>query len=85
MSTPLSFDDDQLSALWKYAAPLSPSDRDPFLREVAKALRSVPELGPGAIQRTIAEVQRRYIDRAVGCIRSTATKYSRGGGRGRRV
>jgi hypothetical protein len=53
MSKPISLTDDELSAIMTAAKPLSPADRDGFLRAVAQAISELPAIGPGSIHRAI--------------------------------
>jgi len=56
---PLALTDDQMTQVFRCAAPLGPADRSDFLRGVAEALAG-RELGDGVVQRVCREVQRRY-------------------------
>jgi hypothetical protein len=42
--------------------PLPPDARGPFLEACARELASLPELGDGALHRTIARVQKWFFD-----------------------
>jgi hypothetical protein len=55
----LKFSDDQLTQIFRCAAPLAPGLRSDFLRDVAAELDG-KELGDGLVLRTCREVQRRY-------------------------
>jgi hypothetical protein len=58
---PVSLSDEQLSAVMSAAAPLTPSDRDQFLRALADALRNEPgELGDGTVAKAIRHVVRPF-------------------------
>jgi hypothetical protein len=56
---PLALSDEQLDALARIAAPLSPRDRTSFLADVARELKG-REVGPGLLHRVAVECQRRY-------------------------
>jgi hypothetical protein len=62
MPIPISLTDEQLHAVMRAAAPLLPSDRGPFLEEVARELAALPDIGDGALHRVVATVQRRHFD-----------------------
>ena len=62
IESPIYLTGSELSAVMSAARPLDISDRDAFLRDVAVALASLREIGPGAAYRIIAEVQRRFLD-----------------------
>ena len=59
--SPLALSDQQLDTVMRAAAPLLPSDRDPFLRALAHALRSEPEIGDGAVFRACRELQKQFL------------------------
>jgi hypothetical protein len=61
-SSPLSFSDDQLTQIFRAAAPLTPAERVAFLEDLASTLREAPHLGDGQLYRTIRDVQRRHFD-----------------------
>jgi len=54
--SPIALSDTQLDIIMAAAKPLSPSDRDVFLRRVAAALASEPLLGDGLVARTCRQV-----------------------------
>ena len=61
--SPLSFSDDQLTQIFRAAAPLTPDQRLAFLEDLASSLRQASRpLGDGLVYRTVREVQRRYFD-----------------------
>jgi hypothetical protein len=55
----LALTGDQMTQIFRCAAPLTPADRSDFLRDVAAELAG-KELGDGIVLRTCREVQRRY-------------------------
>lgn len=55
----LRLSDEQIDALTRIAAPLSPTDRQSFLQDVARELNG-REIGPGILHRIAVECQRRY-------------------------
>jgi len=57
---PLALSDSELTTIMAACRPLSPADRDVFLRSVAFALEQLPELGDGAVSRVCREIQSRY-------------------------
>jgi hypothetical protein len=57
---PLSLSDSELSIVMAACAPLSPVDRDDFLRQVACALVALPVIGDGAVARVCRALQGRY-------------------------
>lgn len=57
---PLSFSDDQLTQIFRAAAPLNPAERVAFLEELAATLRQAPQQGDGQLYRTLRELQRRH-------------------------
>ena len=59
---PIKLSDDELSAVMSAARPLLPERRDEYLRAVAAALQSCHEIGPGAVYRVVAEMQRAFFD-----------------------
>ena len=62
-SIPLSFSDEQLTQIFRAAAPLTPDQRLAFLEDLASSLRQASRpLGDGLVYRTVREVQRRYFD-----------------------
>jgi hypothetical protein len=59
----LHFSDDQISEIFRLAAPLDRCRRDAFLQDLAAALGQASHpLGDGTIYRTAREVQRRHFD-----------------------
>jgi hypothetical protein len=59
---PIKLTDDELEAVLRAARPLAVRDRDPFLVEVAAALQSRAEHGPGDVHRAIVAAQRKFFD-----------------------
>jgi hypothetical protein len=59
--SPLRLTDEQLTAVYRAAAPLYIHDRGAFLQAVADALQG-QELGDGAVFRAIAAAQKRFYD-----------------------
>jgi hypothetical protein len=59
MSKPTVLSYTQIDTILRLAGPLSPQDRDVYLREVAAALDGREEIGDGFVARVCAEVQRR--------------------------
>jgi hypothetical protein len=57
---PLALSDAELSAIFDAATPLAVEVRSEFVRAVAAVLATSPEIGPGVVFRTCAEVQRQY-------------------------
>jgi hypothetical protein len=51
--------DNQMAQIFRAAAPLSPPDRENFMRDVAAELDG-KIIGDGSVQRVCREVQRRY-------------------------
>jgi hypothetical protein len=62
MSTPICLSDSELEAVMNAARPLSPRDRDRFLRQVAEAIVALPERGDGSVARAIRSVWREHFD-----------------------
>jgi hypothetical protein len=60
MSTPLSLSDDAIEVLHQLAAPIAWGRRQEFLDQVAAALATCPQSGPGAVHRTAREIQRNF-------------------------
>jgi hypothetical protein len=56
----LALTDSQVDAIFRFATPLLPVDRAPFLEDCVRALSELPELGDGVVTRTCAEVQKKY-------------------------
>jgi hypothetical protein len=59
---PVRLTDDELDAVMLAARPLAPHLRDVFLQEVAGALASYVEVGPGVVARVCREAQRKFFD-----------------------
>ena len=59
---PLRLSDDELDAVMAAARPLAVERRNAFLQDVATALASCAELGPGVVHRVCAQVQREFFD-----------------------
>ena len=57
---PLALTDEQLTTVFRLAAPLASDERGSFLEDVAHSLGGLGELGDGVVARTCAEVQKRY-------------------------
>jgi hypothetical protein len=57
---PIRLTDSELDAVMSAARPLSPADRDDFLRSVAAVLASAPAIGDGLVARVCREIQARY-------------------------
>jgi len=62
--SPLSFSDDQLTQIFRAAAPLTPDQRLAFLEDLTRELQANHggSLGDGLVYRTVREVQRRHFD-----------------------
>jgi hypothetical protein len=58
----LSLSDAEYDAIATACRPLPAHARNAFLKELAAALQSHRELGPGLVFRTIAVVQRKHFD-----------------------
>ena len=56
----LRLPDHDFVRLMEAAAPITVSDRDAFLKDVAAELGQHEVIGPGLLHRIISEVQRRY-------------------------
>ena len=56
----LRLPDHDFVRLMEAAAPITVSDRDAFLKDVAAELGQHEMVGPGLLHRIISEVQRRY-------------------------
>jgi hypothetical protein len=54
--------DSELDAVFAAARPLPVERRDAFLQAVAGALQGCREIGPGAVYRVVAEMQRAFFD-----------------------
>ena len=59
---PVRLSDSELDAVMAAARPLARHLRDAFLQDVAAALASCGEIGPGTVNRVCREAQRRYFD-----------------------
>jgi hypothetical protein len=59
---PLALTDEQITAVFAAAHPLSPDRRSDFLADVARELAALHEIGDGALHRIIMAVQRQYFD-----------------------
>jgi hypothetical protein len=57
----LRLPDHDFVRLMEAAAPITVSDRDAFLKDVAAELGQHEVVGPGLLHRIISEVQRRYL------------------------
>lgn len=66
--SPLSFTDEEMNSLSTLAKALPPASRDGFLQIVAGKLSAYPPetRGPGLVHRIAAEVQRGFLNVAVG-------------------
>jgi hypothetical protein len=70
-SMPLPISADLYSAALEAALPITPSQRNEFLAELATELARAPELGPGVLHRAAAVLQRKFVVEA----RSTAGSF----------
>jgi hypothetical protein len=59
---PLKLSDEELTAVMQAAQPIAVDRRDAFLRQVAAALQSCGEVGPGIVHRVLVETQRVFFD-----------------------
>jgi hypothetical protein len=59
---PIRLSDSELAAVMAAARPIAVSRRDAFLQQVASALASCSEIGPGVVHRICAEAQRAHFD-----------------------
>jgi hypothetical protein len=59
---PLRLTDAQMSALLAASHPLPRAARSAFLAACARELAQLPEVGDGAVHRTIMQMQRIYLD-----------------------
>jgi len=59
---PLKLSDDEMTPLYRAAAPIAPHLRDEFLQAVADALGAEREIGPGVVFRVLRDTQRKYFD-----------------------
>jgi hypothetical protein len=64
MPPPISLTDSEMSAIMSAAKPLSPRDRDKFLRHIAQVIADMPEAerGDGAVYRAIHATLKMYFD-----------------------
>jgi hypothetical protein len=62
LTRPIALSEPQMSALLAAAYPLPPDVRSAFLEACAKEIAALPELGDGALHRTIVRVQKMYFD-----------------------
>ena len=89
MSNPdlVSLSDAEFEQIQRYAVPLAPADRSHFLATMAMRLSAETTRGPGLITRLCGEVQKAYLNRAIGVTKRnrlrSPPKYSRGNGGGR--
>jgi hypothetical protein len=65
---PLGFTDDEIDSLTALAATMPPAARDRFVQLVAARLPAYPPQarGPGLVHRLASELQREFINVAVG-------------------
>ena len=59
---PIALSEPQMCALLAASYPLPPTARAAFLEACAKEIAAMPELGDGALHRTIVRVQKMYFD-----------------------
>ena len=59
---PIALSEAQMCALLAASHPLPPAARPAFLEACAKEIANLPELGDGALHRTIVRVQQMYFD-----------------------
>jgi hypothetical protein len=69
--------DQQMSAVLAASHPLPPDRRSDFLADVARELAALPDIGDGAVHRTIMQVQKRHFDPPQFATDNGASKYSR--------
>jgi hypothetical protein len=62
MTSPLRLSDAELAEVMAAARPLQPHMRDSFMQAVAAELSRLGVVGPGAVHRICAAVQRRFYD-----------------------
>jgi hypothetical protein len=62
ITSPIHLTDAQMSAVLAASVPLAPDRRSAFLADVARELARLPDIGDGAVHRTIMIVQRKYFD-----------------------
>jgi hypothetical protein len=60
--SPIRLTDAELEAVMAAARSIAVNRRDAFLQQVASALQSCGEVGPGVVYRAVAEVQRTHFD-----------------------
>ena len=60
--SPIALTEAQMCALLAASHPLPPALRSAFLEACAKEIAAMPELGDGALHRTIVRIQREYFD-----------------------
>jgi hypothetical protein len=58
---PLALPDDLFFVIQQAAAPVTPSERNQFLAELAAELVRYPVLGPGLVHRCAAELQGKHL------------------------
>jgi hypothetical protein len=78
---PVRLSDAERAAVQAAAAPIHPSQRDDFLKAMAKELERLPVVGLGAVHRVAAQLQKKF---AVTGHSETALELSRAPGRVRR-
>jgi hypothetical protein len=61
-SPPIALTEPQMCALLAASYPLPPATRSAFLEHCAREIANLPELGDGALHRTIVRVQKLYFD-----------------------
>jgi hypothetical protein len=71
---PIHLSDDELAAVMRAAQPIAIDRREAFLQQVATALASCVEIGPGTVHRICAATQRAFFDPPLET-RSGAGKY----------
>ena len=59
---PIRLTDSELDTVFAACRPLAVRDRDAFLQDVANALASCSDVGPGTVFRICRELQRRHCD-----------------------
>jgi hypothetical protein len=72
---PVRLTDEQMSAVLAASHPLPRHARSAFLAACAQELAQLPELGDGAVHRTIMKVQREFFDPPQ-LDRGVASKYA---------
>lgn len=58
---PMSFSDDEMTAIMQLAEPVPVEHRDAFLQSLADALAVYPETGVGVVHREAARLQRDFL------------------------